>query len=121
LNIVLPGVALVHVEALKIFGDVIRCPGVHQPWRETVVGGRGGGVSRAPTVVVADKVLVEVVLAIKRVMPPISAELALRTLLLATAGGLLLITTVAIATRLLLVGTALALLVGVPRGAPPSD
>jgi hypothetical protein len=115
LNIVLPGVALVHVEALEIVGDVIRCPGVHQPWRETV-GGRGSGVSRTSTVV-ADKILVEAVLAIKRVMPPIAAELALRTLLLAAAGGLLLIAT----TRLLLVGTTLALLVGVPRGAPPSD
>ena len=85
LNIVRAGVALVHVEALKIIGDMIRCSGVHQLWWEAVVGGRGG-VARTPiVVVVASKILVEAILAIERFMPPVPAELAARTLLLATA------------------------------------
>ena len=85
LNMILPTIALVIVETLEIIGEVIRCPGVHQPGRRS---GRAHGGSVAGTLIVVGVAAEVVVVAVATVgchMPPVAAYLAARTLLLAAA------------------------------------
>ena len=118
LNIVLASIAPMDVMALEIVGEVVRSPGFHQPWSRVVVGVHGGIIVET-LVVVVGVVVIEVIIVVKGLVPPITANLTARTLLLAITASAT-VTAKLLAIIAAVIRVTLPLLVSIPSGTTPT-